>query len=802
MGQGWTLNYQNQPLNDILLDLNDQYGVQVSIDADFSRNCQVTLTGNFRSVETLMHRLAAHCNLEVSLINKVYLFSNPTILSSKQSISTYLFQGQLMESSSKEIIPYGLIKIGDQVFQTDEKGNFSVQAAHFSESISAWGLGYQQLDTVMNAQNEIQLILAPHLLLLDAVFLAESNKKSEAHLGKNIGQIQFNNVNNALAPGMSNNLIFNNLRLYPGILAAGESNTDFVIWGSYSGQNRVTYDEIIMFNSWGISDDIGRINPYMVKNVNVYKGGYGVLHGDRVGGVVEIDGTQGDKTKLTGELSLTNQLTSGRLNIPLFSNKASLQVGIRKTYFNFTNWSAEHDDKNDFINSNYDYSDFNTKFNTTFKGGDELSLSYLQSKDDYYSTFKSKEGRSGRDNTFEDNNINSNQAGYAIKYLKKWSEGGHSSFLLTQSIYRAVLNASYYEDDNSLVPEIKDTWTNPIEEAKLSLKHAFSAKGIHQLQVGLSIINNQTYISSSKGFNILNNESQSLTRFNLFVHDQMQWNSRLYIDWGIKTSFFDNMRSQTYLQPRINGRWEINKLWSAYLGWGIYNQFVNKSPIIDDYVNRSDIWQIADGIETPVLNANHHTLGWAFRPDNFELHVEGYYKTINGLSRFYFNRNSNSILNVGSAKSKGLDVFLKKSMLRHRFILSYSLVEVTQKFNKLKGQEDELRAPQSQKHELKTAAILDFYPWQFTISNVYGSGFPNRPQDRRMPISSKYSRADAAAQYSFDINKLNFQTGFSLLNITNYTNIRLNQSVNVPGDQIIDTYGVPFTFTMFLNLLF
>ena len=66
MGQGWTLNYQNQPLNDILLDLNDQYGVQVSIDADFSRNCQVTLTGNFRSVETLMHRLAAHCNLEVS----------------------------------------------------------------------------------------------------------------------------------------------------------------------------------------------------------------------------------------------------------------------------------------------------------------------------------------------------------------------------------------------------------------------------------------------------------------------------------------------------------------------------------------------------------------------------------------------------------------------------------------------------------------------------------------------------------------------------------------------------------------
>ena len=79
MVQGWALNYQNQHINDILLDLNDQYGLQVSIDADFSRNCQVTLIGNFRSVETVMHRLAAQCNLEISLVNKVYLFFDDCI---------------------------------------------------------------------------------------------------------------------------------------------------------------------------------------------------------------------------------------------------------------------------------------------------------------------------------------------------------------------------------------------------------------------------------------------------------------------------------------------------------------------------------------------------------------------------------------------------------------------------------------------------------------------------------------------------------------------------------------------------
>ncbi|MDB9929816.1 TonB-dependent receptor plug domain-containing protein [Cyclobacteriaceae bacterium] len=802
MGQGWALNYQNQPLNDILLDLNDQYGLQVSIDADFSRNCQVTLIGNFRSVETVMHRLAAHCNLEISLVNKVYLFSNPVILTSNQSLSTYLFQGQVLEKSSLEIIPYSLIKIGNQELQVDENGKFSVKATHFSESISAWGLGYQQLDTVMSAQNEIQLLLNPHSILLGAVFLAERDKKSEAHLGNKIGQIQFNNVNNGLAPGMSTNLIFNNLRLYPGILAAGESNTDFVIWGSYSGQNRVTYDEITMFNSWGISDDIGRINPYMVKNVNVYKGGYSVLHGDRVGGVVEIDGTQGDRTKLTGEMSLTNQLMSGRLNVPLFANKAALQVGLRKTYFNFTDWSAEYDNKNDFIKSNYDYSDLNTKFNTTFKGGDELSVSYLQSNDNYSSIFERKDGSLKVNNTFEDKNIYSNQTGFAVKYVKNWPEGGYSSFLLTQSLYSAVLDASYYEDDNALTPAMKDIWTNPIEEAKLSLKHVFPSKGIHQPQMGLSIIKNQTYISSNQGFKILNNESQSLTRFNVYVHDQMQWNSQLFIDWGIKATVFNNMINRAYFQPRINGRWEISKMWSTYVGWGVYNQFINKSTIIDDYVNRSDIWQIADGIETPVLKSKHHVLGWAFRPNIFELHVEGYYKINDGLSRFKFKRNDRSILNAGSSKSRGLDIFMKKSLQRHKLILSYSLSEVIEKFKNPQGLGQELRAPQSQKHELKTAAILDFYPLQVTMSNIYGSGFPNRPEDRNAEMRSNYWRTDAAAQFSFDTDKLSIQTGFSLLNITNHTNIRLNQSVNVPGDQIIDAYGVPFTFNMFLNLIF
>jgi len=65
-----------------------------------------------------------------------------------------------------------------------------------------------------------------------------------------------------------------------------------------------------------------------------------------------------------------------------------------------------------------------------------------------------------------------------------------------------------------------------------------------------------------------------------------------------------------------------------------------------------------------------------------------------------------------------------------------------------------------------------------------------------------YWRTDFAGQYLFELNDLQFQTGISILNLFDKENERLNQSVNVPNGAEINTLGIPFTPTVYLDCKF
>ena len=138
-----------------------------------------------------------------------------------------------------------------------------------------------------------------------------------------------NDVSARLIPGNNSNVIFNHLRLFPGIMAAGESTADYIIWGSYPGQNQVIFDGMTLFNSYGINDDIGRVNPLMVKNIEVFKGGFGVDVGDRIGGVVLVDGKSGNMNEVDGKISVSNEIANGYISIPMFSGTTTMQLAGR-----------------------------------------------------------------------------------------------------------------------------------------------------------------------------------------------------------------------------------------------------------------------------------------------------------------------------------------------------------------------------------------------------------------------------------------------------------------------------------------
>ena len=809
-GQTIRLNYAKQPLNEILLDLNQRYQIQISVNANLSSNCLISIKQQFASVDKALEALAKRCDLELVKISNVYAFRQPEPVTpapvvKKERPVRYGYRGLVVESNSQEPLPYTLVKFADGHVVSDENGYFAFKSTRKSVTAQFRHLGYQVTSTVLLPKQMSKVALLSQPQLLEEVVITSKPKLPEVEqeiphtrVGQEAGHIAFNDIANNLVPGNSDDLIFNNLRLYPGVMAAGESITDYVIWGSYAGQNHVIYDGITLFNSWGINDDIGRVNPYMVKNVNLYKGGYNVPYGERVGGVIMIDGRSGDRQKPELGISLSNQLANGYLNVPMFNNQASLQLAGRKTYYELLDLSTTPQAKNEFILPTYDYTDFNLKFTASFSNRDVLEISTIGSQDSYNGAFKSEFGREA----IEDVQVSSRQIGSSLKYVKSWRNGGTTDLLLSQSEYQPALQTNY--NIKSLNPNRPDTvrsfnWANTVSEQTGRLTHRFPAVNHHQLQLSLGWINQTTSVQSQGNQRALDDIKSQQARWSMYAMDQMQWGA-FSLNVGLKADF-TQFQATPFLQPRINGRFNITPQWNINFGWGIYNQFVSKYSVIDEVGNQRDVWQTSNGRVFPVLQAVHQVMGVAYLAKSWEISLEGHYNTFDGANRYFIGRNGLPFFAGGDVRSLGLDVFVKRRIQKHEFWVAYSLSKVEERFainqRRLLPYKE---SPQSQRHELKVAAVLNFTPFYLTLTNVNGSGFINNTVEKANQEIVPYWRTDLAAQYRFRLHKLRCQAGFSILNVFNRSNVRLNQSVNVPDGSTINTIGIPFTPTFYLNV--
>jgi hypothetical protein len=150
----------------------------------------------------------------------------------------------------------------------------------------------------------------------------------------------------------------------------------------------------------------------------------------------------------------------------------------------------------------------------------------------------------------------------------------------------------------------------------------------------------------------------------------------------------------------------------------------------------------------------------------------------------------------------GIDFLLRKRLNNHELSMSYSLAKSDERFSNGFRTTQYRLAPQSQKHELKAAAIFNFKPFRFSLTNVYGSGFSNFTFRRSREEFIPYWRTDIALQYQFHIASQSVEAGLSILNLFNRRNVRLNQSVNVPDGDIINTAGIPFSSTVYLSVNF
>lgn len=806
------------PLNKIFVELRDNYHLRFSFNDQLLSEYKISITKKFSSPDEAISSLIK--GLPLTCIKQGEIF---IILAERKEASPKIFHltGQVTEDKTGESLPFAKLLVGNRIINSDENGNFSftdLNDSIFPLKISY--LGHYVLDTIVPAGNNYRFKLLSTFIGLKEIVIKGLAVDKTTLIGDKAGAMKINNQVARYLPGNDDNSVFNLLRLMPGILASSEQSNGVVIWGSYEGFSQIMFDGFTIWGLKSFNEDINTVNPLITKDMEVLKGGYDASYGERVGGIVRISGKDGNDIKPSFTLNLNNVTMNGVVQTPLWHN-TSLLLSFRQTYYNLYRGkdilSGQEENVlnqgtgssvNQYIDytvfPDYSFHDGSIKFTTRNNKGKIFYISLLGGEDKFKYTIDQNQVQNELFLTKEESNT---QTGASVFYGNTWKSGYRTNFTVTWSGLKTdVTDIQELPQKSGLETINKDNLTsNSIKEYSASIDNWITLNKSNQIEAGGGFILNEVGLEvDSSGINqtSMNEESK---RFNAFIQDHIALAGNINITCGLRGDYPTNL-AKLYLQPRFSASIGISEVVRVNAAWGKYNQFIAKSSVLDNLGNYRYIWTNANNKDVPVLDAEHWVVGSSYKKNDFTLSIEGYYKSTKGLTRFInINQNIQNTIFQGDGRSYGLDLFIKKDFKGHSAWISYTLSKTEERFPYF-IKDEYMRAPQDQRHEIKTAILLNVKPFYFSANYIFGSGFPINTGTILNPkiFEPDYNRLDIALILKFQWKKLMGETGISILNVFDSKNIRYSNFERVPLDQIntINIYSeaVPFSPRLTLKL--
>lgn len=780
----------NKPLNDVLRGLS----VEISFNDNALSQYTVTINQKFSNPQNALDFLLKDKPFHYENINGVYVITSDSEkakqLSVIESKRYYTFSGIVRDVDSQEGLSHAYVITPQKTVLTDETGFFTFRTERKgNQRVQVHYLGYQTQDTLLSpGPNE--LLLQPAVYTMGEIIISPAPTTMLIHSGSSPGEIRINHQIAKYIPGSIDNSMFNLIRMMPGVRASGEPSEDLIAWGSNLGESKITYDGFTLFGIKNYNDHIGSINPYMVKDIHINKGGYGSDQGGRIGAITDIAGIDGNFNTPSVKATVSNYTMNLFASAPLTS-KLNISAAYRQTFYNlYTN-------KNVFLsgngNNSQTYSNLYIKPNYNFRDAN-FKLSGKASQDDsYYISLYGADDRFkysvSQPDEYDINASEKNrQYGGAASYKRVWRNGSTTKAMVTLSQLTSLLDNLTIVGNKKPTTEDVNHLNNKVQEISVKLRHNFHIGNHNKIQIGGEW---QQYRVS------LNSQCKELDKPTIYITDNILW-GKLTLSAGARIDILINEKA--HVQPRLSGTYMILEELTATASWGIYNQFLTRTAYQYDESGFQTIWTIADNT---YAKAMHTTTGLAYSKKGFLVSLEGYYKRTKNSQYFLENtiyKIDNTIL--------GADLYAKKQIRNHALYGSYSI-------NSLSKPQNELS------HEIKAGGIGAFDPFYFSLSYVYGTGFShistgghrhgqgngegqhNSGHEHMSSSNKPYSRFDIGATYRTQIKKMRLQTGISLLNVFATKNIKYSYQVSDQNSATnIFTKATPFTPTVFFELFF
>jgi len=853
--QQFNFEFNNTPVSKALVEISQKANIRIAFDAGELEKLSVSKSIGEGNAMRAIILVLENTNYSVEFKHNTYLvFKLPQGIKQKKQTEK-IYSGIVFDKQTGERLPYATIYFWDKnlTISTNVDGNFSV---HLPDSATTFlqikYLGFFSIDTLINTNNLAQFLsfgLSKKTQAIETIDVT-GEKLEMVEFSEEAGHFTFNPGRFSELPNYGETDVFRALQLLPGI-SSSENSSQLNIRGSSADQNLVMFDGFTLYNLDHFFGVFSALNPNVIKNIQVYRGGFDSRYGERVSGIVDITGKSGNQHKpefygginlmsvnLTAEIPISKKLTlvaAGRraysdVYSSWFADALLIDKGVQPRKFGGQNVNT--------IEPKFYFGDYNLKLTYKLNQQENISVSLYGAKD-YLNS--SNTGFNQRVE-IETEDINEwGNYGFGASWKKQWNANyftnlqfGHSGYF--NNYFNQTLLISEIEG-NDLPPIFQNEQSNIITNEKNELsdyfvsfqnKYFLNAKNQFEFGISAKRMQSEFYKDATRNF-IYNNLTSSAFLYSLFFQDKIIAGNNFIIKPGFRTNFYDKT-NQFYIEPRLSASYRTEHGIIFKAATGRYFQYLNKSATEQSYGYNRDFWVLADDELHPVVSSNHFILGASYETKNLFFDVEAYYKTVNGLQEYLFFQNTDQKQNEiptsvptqnlsefisGNGKAYGIDFLAKYESANFTSWLAYSISKATRSFAKINDGEN-IPASYDQTHELKWTNIYSHKKWNFSTLSIFTTGQPfveytEKDEDfntmRIYKSLPDYFRIDFSVNYNFNIKNVNIKPGLSILNALNTENYldiytRSFDFQNNQIDEITLVKAQELTLNFFVNFRF
>lgn len=537
-----------------------------------------------------------------------------------------------------------------------------------------------------------------------------------------------------------------------GIQTVSELSSGFNIRGGNTDQNLLTINGSPVFNASHLFGFLSLINPDLVNDVRLFKGGIPAKYGERVSSVMEVDIKDGNEEtlRLAGGVGILNSRLA--IDGPLTKNKKlTLTLGGRSSY---ADWLIRQVPNPDISQSVADFYDLSGKMTWKWKGQNRISGMVYQSNDEYSTSaentlaYGSLLGALQVRNRFTEKVSGEGNLAFS-RYHYRMSDlaGGKSEeayFLDNQLQYSSLkynvrihpneantfeggVNAMLYQIEPGKITGMSEV--SRIEPEKLNWEKALEWAGYFSFDTEIS-----PRITLSPGLRM--SFFHRIGDPVVYLYDPERPETPGSVIDSLTFSSGEISKSYSQLEPRLLFRYEMKPGNIFRMNIQRISQYVFQISN-NTVISPADTWKAADYHLKPLIS-DQVALGFETKklPHSVELTVEAWYKRLQNLLEYkngatlLMNRQIETSLIPAKGKAFGVEFQLLKNSGRLTGWLNYTFSRTFRKTD-VRWKEEELRggnwypSDYDRPHDFSLGAGYHFSRrWSMSGNFEYLSGRP------------------------------------------------------------------------------